>query len=367
MSQTTITKVGTASAGYVSEVAISGLIYEMPQSAEASSPYPNNRQFATAVCDGDNNLKVIIWESSDGVITRVTDGSGGGASEIAVAGLTSSDLVTAFRSASGDLALIVWSISQISSEASGQQLYRVATASAGGTKGPIAVARLSSTRFVTALPNVDDDLILIVWDYSNRVLTRKGSASAGGVELIELATLTSSRVVTAFPNMTNQLALIVWDIDANGSITRRGSATGEDIKETMAVNSLSDTRIVTSARDADTADLRVDVWDVDANGNVHHIADASAGPIDLVAGGDPQENLFPTAVRDLTGTLQIIAWDVSSAISKAAESPPSDAIVRLAAATLLPGLKPMTFVTALEMTNDNLEVVTWHIQSESSA
>jgi hypothetical protein len=86
MSQTTITKVGSASAGSVSEIAISSLVYEGPPLAEASSPYPNP-QFATAVRDGGGDLKVIIWESSDGVLTRVTDGTGGGVSFVAVAGL----------------------------------------------------------------------------------------------------------------------------------------------------------------------------------------------------------------------------------------------------------------------------------------
>jgi hypothetical protein len=272
-------------------------------------------------------------------------------------------LVTAFRSASDDLALIVWTISQ---EASGQSLSRAATASAGGTPGPIAVARLTSSRFITALRDMSGNLILIVWDYANGVITRRGSASAGAIYAIELATLTSSRVVTAFSNATNQLGIIVWDIDANGSLTRKGAVTGNAI-QAVAVNSLSDTRFATSVRDVsdESYNLRVDVWEVDASGKIQHKADASDAPIGLLAAGDTRTGVFPTAVWD-DGVLKIIAWDVTYGISRAAIVAEATEIDRLAAATLLPSSTPMIFVTASELSNDNLELISWRIRGLQS-
>lgn len=369
MSQTSITKVDTKSAGYVSEVAICALNDEFPQLAEAAT----YTKIATAVCASGGDLKVIIWESSNGIITRLCDGPAGGASQIAVAGLTSSDLVTAFRSVSdgGDLGLIVWTYTQ---DSSGHHLSRAVSKFAGGTSGPIAVARLTSSRFVTALPDLDGNLILIVWDYSNGELLRRGSGRAGGADIIQLASLSSSRVVTAVRGSTGKLTLIVWDIDKTGlKVTRRGSATGRTT-QAIAVNTLSDNRIATSISDVSdgTGNLRVDVWDVDGSGNVYNKGNASAGPVDSVAGGDARTGVFPTAVRETDGKLKIIAWDVASGISKAAELATSEKIRGLAAATLLRSSESMIFATGLISPDVNvyggdLEVVNWGIKSDIRA
>jgi hypothetical protein len=352
MSQITITKIGTASPlGKIKEVAISALHDEISSSV-APQRHP---RLATAVRTSSGDLEITVWESTDTGPISVDTISALDVSEISVAGLSSSRLVTAFRDGSGDLRLIVWEIAN-------GTLVRKAHNIAGGTPGQIAVVRLTSTRMLTAFRTETGNLGLIVWDYSNGVLTRKGSKSAGGVYLIELTSLTSSRVVTAFSNATNHLAMIVWDIDDKGEITRKGSVTSGNLVKAIAVNSLSDTQIATSIINvSDNYNLRVDVWDVNAKGEVHHKADASGGSTGLVAGGDTRTGVFPTAIRDADGQLKLIAWDVTTWITRAGDMRASEEIIGLGATTLLPGSQSMLFATASWKENGELGVTTWQI------
>lgn len=372
MSLTTITKLGTAPAGDGTAVAITPLDDEVSPSAGGSPATAPNLRFATAVRNKSNNMDVTVWESTAAGPALVCANSTGFADDIAVAGLSSSTLVTTLKDGNGNLRLIPWRI--VPDGSGGENLERGKDSPAGGITGATAVVALTSSRLVTAFRSASGDLALKAYDYNytTGALTNVGNNSETG-EIDEdanigIVRISDTQLVTAVKNSEGNLQIIVFNVAANGSVTRKGSAVGSVYGSAMALNSLGGTRIAASIGDPkDANNLRIDIWDVDPNGNLHRKGYWSDSPIALVAGGDTRTNVFPTAVQAQGGTLKIMAWDVTFGISKVAESIPSDAVTGLAAATLLPTSESTTFATALRLSNDVLQVVTYGIESDIHA
>ena len=114
-------------------------------------------------------------------------------------------------------------------------------------------------------------------------------------------------------------------------------------------------RIVTAVRDG-SGDLANIVWDVDEAGNIRRLGEARAGEISLVAAVPIGGGQFVTAVRDGSGDLANILWDVDEAgnVRRQGEARAGD--ISLVSAVFI---FPRRFVTAVRDGSGNLANIVW--------
>ena len=101
----------------------------------------------------------------------------------------------------------------------------------------------------------------------------------------------------------------------NGNISRKGDASAGAISEVSSALLTPDpsktfSRLVTAVRDG-SGNLKVIAWDIDGTGKVVRKADASAGAISKVAVTTYGPTAWHTFVRDGAGNLKVIGWSIS--------------------------------------------------------
>jgi WD40 repeat protein len=255
--------------------------------------------FATAVQDGDGNLNVTTWYADHYTIERRSSASAGRVGLVSVCPLSapfSPDvryvLATAVQDGDGNLKVIIWYV-----DGEGN-LERKGSASAG----PISLVSVIPIDFMDFEPTVlstvvktdSGDLKVIIWEVDDEGnLVRRGSASAGSVGLISAADLTrvgidGGRFVIAVQDGDGNLKIIGWNVDKESlEVTRLGSATAG------AVSLISCCRypfldeflfggFVTAIRDG-SGNLKIIGWIMDRDGNLERNDDGSAGRIGLVS------------------------------------------------------------------------------------
>jgi hypothetical protein len=286
----TITRRGEGSAGPVSAAASCAIGLGM---------------LATAVRDGNGNLKVILWQvTPNGSVVRKSSAAGGAVSQIAACRLGNEFIATAVRDGNGDLKVIVWQVT------AGGGVERRGSASAGAVD-QISVASIGSLSVATAVRDGAGNLKVIVWQASGNgnTVERKDSESAGPVLALEGTNLEIDVLTTAVRTQSGNLKVISWHIDHFGQVRRKGSAEGGP------ANRIDSTRLgvdllVTAVRDAG-GNLRLDLWEVDIEASeVKPRASAGAGGSGRVAIARAGSDTVVAAVRTLSGNLKLIAWKV---------------------------------------------------------
>lgn len=231
----------------------------------------------------------------------------GGVSELDTA--ESSDgqrLVNAVRTVSGTLKLIAWNA----------QLSRIGdSANQAGEATLIQVARnRNSDRYVTACRIASGGLKLISWDVeASGAIARTGHSlnQPGAISIVQIAAVANDFFVTAVRDGT-LLVLIGWRLNADGSITRLSSSVSLETPAEIALVRISNTRVATAIRDT-SGDLKVISWEVSPVAIVR-LSDSGtqAGASSIVrAAVDAFDNVV-TAVRTGAGQLKLITWQVTS-------------------------------------------------------
>jgi hypothetical protein len=254
-------------------------------------------------------LSVVLFRvHAQANVVRAHDASAGAISRVAISSLKGDLIVTAVRDGSGNLKLIVWYVDATSN------ILRKGSASAG-VISEVALTAIGN-RVVTAVRDGGGNLKLIVWEVdTNGNISRKGDASAGAISKVTVNSIGSNRVVTAVRDGSGNLKIITWDVDTNGNISRKGDASAGAISAVSSTLLSPDPtktfrRLVTAVRDG-SGNLKVIAWDIDWTGKVVRKGDASAGAISKVAVTTYGPTTFHTFVRDGAGNLKVIGWSIS--------------------------------------------------------
>jgi hypothetical protein len=288
--QSTLVKLGEASSGAASQVAIATLF---------------DTRFVTATVSGNGSLEVAAWDvTRKGHFTRNPGAiENGAAGQLVAVSTGNAGLVTIFAAPNGTLRLLSWSV------APNGAVRRTGAIGAG------AVARVSATavgdrRIVTASQDSAGAGKLIVWDIDAAgAFTRRGDAAATAGTVVSVAAVSASLVATAIRNSSGKLEIAAYSLDAGGRLASLGAVEGDAVTE-VAMAATARDRIVTASRLADGA-VKIDAWT------------AGEGKPPVLAGsakGAPAAGLRIAVlggVKALTagvkndGTLSLASWQVS--------------------------------------------------------
>jgi len=267
-----ITRLGSAQAGAVTLISAVSI--------------PSGNRIVTAVRDGSGNLKVIVWDvSTAGVITRLPgEGSAGAVSAISSAfiGIGATLLATAVRDGNGNLKIITWRLG-----ATGV-LNRLQEASAGAVT-EISALPDSFINLTTAVRDGGGNLKLIGWTVdANGTITRVGEAQAGAATLIAAFPLEGLRFATAVRNSIGNLKVITWNRPAPNQFIRTAQSTAGTVS---AITGCTTSSLVgapfivnfqTPVRDG-SGNLRVIRWRSSTQGLTRLGTGASAGAVSRIS------------------------------------------------------------------------------------
>ncbi|HBY80716.1 MAG TPA: hypothetical protein DEG47_27750 [Cyanobacteria bacterium UBA11148] len=325
-------------------------------------------QVVTAVRTQNGNLKLIVWDiSSDGkTVTRLGDsGNQAGVSDIiAVASLSLGRVITAVRTAAGNLKLICWGIFD-----GGKTVTRLGdSGNQAGITDFISVTSVGSSQVVTAVRTNEKTLKLIVWDVSNngKTIARLGDTTNQPIS-IKNTIVTSvglGRVATTIRTEDGKLKVIVWDISPDGKTVIRLGDSGDQAgaTEIIAVAALGFDRVATAVR-TEAGNLKVIVWGISPNGEtVTRLGDSSsqAGATDMIAIASLGSDQVATAVRTKEGNLKIIVWGVFDDGESIARLGDSGSQAGAIDAIALMSLAKGQVATAVR-TQGNLKLIAWEI------
>lgn len=314
----------------------------------------------TAVRDSGGDLKMISWDvASRERVTRLSDALAGSVSAISTAPLYQSygsrrqRMATAVRDSRDNLKIIIWDTSEDG------RIFRLGSASAGRVSA-ISATAYSKNHLVTAVRDSAGNLKIILWQISDDgAVTRLGDASAGAVSLVSADFVGSGlplRLITAVRDSVGNLKIISWNIGLDGRISRRSDISAGAVSEISAFG-LGETLFVTAVRESH-GNLKVIVWNLDPDsGRLTRLGDASAGAATKISAFGLNGPNFATAVRTVRGNLKVIAWHFDL---------PTGKVRRLADATaggvsLISGKSIMNdrFQTAVRDSGGNLKIITW--------
>ena len=294
------------------------------------------------------------------LIARKGTGAGGEVSEVDVAQVADGRVVTAVRTSSGNLKLIVWDIST-----DGTQVTRKGEIEAGSATD-IRVCGFALGLVVTALREDNHDLKLIAWRIkANGEAERKGSEAAGTIQALAMCRLSIDYVeyvVLAVREKENNLKIIAWKLTPHGNFIRMADANAGDVK-LVSISSAGMDSVETYIRDSD-GNLKVILWQI-TSGKVIRKGDATAGPIDDVSGCNMDLDLSIAAVRT-GGHLKVIAWQASAdqleLERRGDSSNEAGAVKEIATCRMGTDL----LVTAVRDADNKLKVILWELIAEGA-
>jgi hypothetical protein len=230
----------------------------------------------SAVRDGSGNLKLISWRTGDAT-SRVddSDNQAGAVTEIALTRAVNL-AVTAVRAGDGTLKLISWRtgnrLDQISRAADSDNQAGAATRIAA-----VSIGGASQADVVTPVRTASGNLRLISWNVTNAggaTITRLGDSrdQAGEVSLIA-ASVNQNIILTAVRAGDGNLKLIAWRISQDGkTIERRGDSGNQ----AGAVSEIALAGNVTAVRAADGT-LKLIAWRVSPDGSTTEVERSAFG------------------------------------------------------------------------------------------
>ena len=243
---------------------------------------------------------------------------------------------------------------------------RRGTASAGGVKDTSTVF-LSGNRAVSAVIDSSSQLKLISWDLIGlEDINRKADISAGPVKEVQISNPTEDIVLVAVRGQNDELKMIAYQVLFNGTLVRVAEQTAGEISE-LAMTELPgvDPKAVTAVRDQ-SGNLKVIVWDVElsarGNASINRLGDASAGAVSALSISYARNfNGVFTAVRDSNNTLKMIPWRVSndgSNITRQESASAGTVGAQIAVAPLGQGV-----AAAVQDGTGKLRMLTWSVSS----
>lgn len=295
---------------------------DAPDSAGAASsvsvaqagPY-----FVAALQNGSGNLVLISYQFSNNQFTRVADSGAlaGAASLIKVINLSPSLLLTACRTAAGDLKLILWQV-----DAQGRFTRVTDSGTQAGAVSEISLVRISSNStehlVATSVRAGDGTVKVITWTIpvAGNSITRKGDSASqiGAGTQIQSAVDQYGHLIVSCRSGSGNLVLISLSVtDAGKTISRLNDS--HSLAGAITTNSLI-TRpygVVSGVRDG-SGNLRLIKWSINAAGQFTRLGDsgASAGEVSLICLNSFAANVeapLCTPVKDGSGNLFLISWD----------------------------------------------------------
>lgn len=252
---------------------------------------------ATPVRTAEGREKIIIWlVSSDGEsVQRQGDSGDNGVecTQLAAATFGLGRLFTALKGADDRLLVEVWNIAS-----DGTSLTRLSDSGAqAGVIGEVRLVAIDAGRVVTAVRTESNRLKLIVWDVdSSGIISRDGDSSDQGdiAEMISITRLTADILVTAVISATGKLKHIAWKIAPDGAVSRLGDS-GQQAGDTefIDVEALDPSRFVTAIRTS-SGRLKLIAWSFGDVGERTAMAAVSA-PVVLA----DRASIRPALIEDL--------------------------------------------------------------------
>lgn len=245
---------------------------------------------------------------------------------------------------------------------------RRTSASAGGVSGT-DTQFLSSNRAVTAVIDSNGELELISWDLVGvDELQRSHDIGAGAAKEARVVEVSTDYILVAVRTQTDDLKMIGYFVNAFGDFERIGDYTAGKISAFgLAVLNSADRKAVTAVRDQ-SGNLKLIAWDIRFNGATAYVArlgSASAGAVSALAISDARnfQGVF-TAVRETGNTLKVIPWKLSNdgmVFTRGTDATAGTVGTTLAVAPLASGV-----VAAMKDSQSNLRLVSWTVTSSGN-
>ena len=291
-------------------------------SAIASGVFSSGK-LLTAVCNGSDNLELIVWapDAANRNLARLSD-SGTQAGEVGGIALAmmGEHCVTAVQNGDGKLLLIPWAL-----EADGTISRLEIVDNQAGNASYIAIMPLSDSVLVTPCRNGAGNLLIIPWSvdanghisrldngpgqggsvaYGSTTYQPPGSTQTGvpvplGGGLIAGAAIDGSNFVTAKINMSGGLELAAWALNASNQPTKWwGSPVEEQLADNLCMAPLGDpgpepkfvlayrriTPVVTGQSVSFQTEVIVSVWAASTtNSSVTRLAQATVDELSQVS------------------------------------------------------------------------------------
>ncbi len=326
---------------------------------------------AAAVKDGNGNIKVIVFDISDGgkKVTRRGSESGGAVSKISVCGLGQNLIATAVITSSKKLKIIIWRI-----ESSGN-VTRLGEAEGTGEVNDVACClsryNLGNNYMATAVRMKDKTLKVNVWEtYANGTIKHRAEATAGVVNVpksgittprLSICTAGSNGLMTSIRDESHALKTILWEFDDDKNLMRSGSIEHE-APSTGWISGCQVGRDVTlSAIQNKDKNLSIHAYGIVEDGKFFEArGSASAGSIGDVSICRMGTEMAMSGVRVGADKLKLILWQVTKS---------GDHVIRLCDKSTNDVYSRMSMchsdqnqlVTAMRDSNGNLKVVCWYL------
>jgi hypothetical protein len=192
------------------------------------------------------------------------------------------------------------------------------TSAAAGTVGNIDTLFLSADRAVTAVIDSAGEAKLIAWDLDGiDQLERQGDIGAGPAKDVRIVEAASNYVLAAVRTQSDDLKMIAYYVTPGGDFSLLSEHTAGRISAlAMAATSAADAKAVTAVRDQ-SGNLKLIAWDIDfSNGGIPavvRLGSASGGAVSALSISHARNfhGVF-TAVRETGNTLKVIPWKLSS-------------------------------------------------------
>jgi hypothetical protein len=189
-------------------------------------------------------------------------------------------------------------------------------------------------------------------------------------------------LATAVRDADGNLKVIIWDVDDEGNVVRKGSASAGPISLVSVIpvsfGFFSDQGVLATAIRDGSGNLKVIIWDVDDEGNVVRKDSASAGPVGQISaamlydrgGSFANSGRFVTAVQDGDGNLKVIGWNIDKESLKVTRlGSATDGAVSFICCCPFPdqGIGfHYGFVTAVRDGSGNLKNIVWSMDSDGN-
>jgi hypothetical protein len=245
---------------------------------------------------------------------------------------------------------------------------------AAGDATQVTLQAFEPTEVLTALKNGSGNLELISWYVDTQGIERGADSGdqAGNIDEVSL-TITGRQAITAVRNGSGDLELISWKVpEGLKSITREktaGAGTASYISSTFV-----GPYFLTALRNG-SGDLEIISWSFSDEGDFARLADSGkqAGEASLVTicslgSAESPSNTFVTAVKNGSGNLELIAWELDAkgaGIKRLFDSGhQAGAIQDLALLGPIAGAPFGTIVTAVKNGSGDLELISWQVETD---
>ena len=245
-----------------------------PQDIALSRYSPTNRVISAALESG-GRLLLTVWRLNheDDKTSIIQKGSATttDVSRVAIVHLNEDHVLTAVRTSSGKLKFLVWTIgkngtlTEQAAHTTNHSVWEIALTFSGNLKHPSR-----GQRIVTAVRDNNTQLKVMVWDIINGTFHRKGEASGGTINGMEIdkkvipnPTSNAFEITTAVRDAEDQLKLLRWSISVEGDVTQTGkTATDTYAVKDMVLSIAGHFQKITVSTDLDGR-LKVSSWGSD--------------------------------------------------------------------------------------------------------